>query len=786
MGKKYRSKHRSTFFSDPFAVLDRGSLPVAVVLLFLFISLGVDDTMKGTALLLIPLTLICGLLGIRRLLHRVTPPLIALLLVVCMDALTLFYALSGKFALREFLQVLNAFCLTLLLLVLAGGEGDRPGRWMASVLEGGLALSGLVSIDLISTRWVSTPVLGILSLFSNYYRNLSGVEPGIRIISMFANPNVFAGMIGLGVLLSLGLVLSSEKRGERCFHLVCLFISALAFVLAFSMGASATIAVAFLVYLALERRERRAELFLLMLKTLVLTVLAAALISMTAFHAWSGIQPVPLLALVGGSAALCALDLFVGRRAVEKLSGSKKLPFLIGSAVAVLAVFLTAACSMTGGAILNPGEVLRRAAYPDAGDYTLSAAADGPVQVSIETQNQRDTMMHTSTVLYQGALDQASFTVPEDSMVVYFNFTASQAVSLDSVSYTGANGSDSVPLGYKLLPSFIANRLQGLWANQNAIQRLVFFSDGMKLFRRSPVIGLGLGSFENAIASVQSFYYETRYAHNHYVQALVDTGIIGLILFVGLISVSAAAVFLARKKEQFHPLTPALGAALVFMAGHAATEVIFTHYAYLPAAFIVFGLIGLCCGEAIPAAHFLTGKVKAGVLAGAAAFLIAFLMPLWNNTQANQLVMMNLTFPNLSRAVEMDKFEWADYMLTYVVNTMDADVDDEIRQQADEYAQRLSQLDSNMVPFYLADYYLTTGRTEQGIAMVEKYVTYVSANPDTWQQAFDLLAHHERDEDVYRAGLARIKELMDAWNAENMGEIQVNAETQAFLARVIG
>lgn len=83
--------------------------------------------------------------------------------------------------------------------------------------------------------------------------------------------------------------------------------------------------------------------------------------------------------------------------------------------------------------------------------------------------------MHTSTVLYQGALDQASFTVPEDSMVVYFNFTASQAVSLDSVSYTGANGSDSVPLGYKLLPSFIANRLQGLWANQNAIQRLVFF-----------------------------------------------------------------------------------------------------------------------------------------------------------------------------------------------------------------------------------------------------------------------------------------------------------------------
>ena len=42
--------------------------------------------------------------------------------------------------------------------------------------------------------------------------------------------------------------------------------------------------------------------------------------------------------------------------------------------------------------------------------------------------------------------------------------------------------------------------------------------DGLKLFRRSPVIGLGLGAYGNGLNMVQSFYYFTYYAHNHYIQ----------------------------------------------------------------------------------------------------------------------------------------------------------------------------------------------------------------------------------------------------------------------------
>lgn len=785
MGKKYRSKHRSIASSAPFVLLRKASLPIAALLFFSFTCLNEEASVKGTAILLIISTLICGTLGFRRLRERITLPFLALFLVVLMNACTLFYAPSGKLALYEFLQIVNAFCLAILLLLFARGEEDPLGRWIASVLEGSAALAGLVSIDLISTRFISGPVLKIFSFFNPHLTSLNGLEAGTRITSIFVNPNVFAGVVGLGVILSLELVLSSERRRERMFHIVCLYTNALAFVLAFSMGATAAIAVAFLVCLALERGEQRADLFLLMLKTLVLTVLAATLISLTSFQPWSGVQPVPLLALAAGAAALCISDTLIGHRVTEKLNSGKKLPFMIGGAVAALVVFLIAAYFVTGSAMIRPGEGLRRAAYPAPGDYVLRSETNGPVTVTVESQNRQDTMMHTSTVLYRGALEDAAFTVPEDSMVVYFNFAAGQETLLDRVTYEGTDDSGSVPLGYKLLPGFIANRLQGLWANQNAIQRLVFFSDGMKLFRRSPVIGLGLGAFENASASVQSFYYETRYAHNHYVQVLVDTGIIGLVLFVGLLAVSAAAVLSERKREHMHPLTPALGAALVFMAGHAAAEVVFSNSAYLPIAYGVFVLIGLCCGAALPVC-FLTRRVKTGILAAAAAMLIAFLIPFWNNLEASRIFERNPTLVGLVQAEKIDKFEWADYALTYVTNTMGSDVSDEVRQQADEYAQRLSQLDSNFTPLRLCEYYLRTGRIEQGMAMAEKYVNYVSANPDTWQQAFDVLARCERSGDAYRAGVARIKQLMDEWNEENMGEIQLNAGTQAFLSRILG
>jgi len=761
---------------------------LAAVLYFLAVCLTSATTGKMAGMALSVLSLALVFLFFSRLRDRIGVPLLLLAAVVLMDGISTFYAVSGKFALYEFLKVLSAFCLTLLLLA-AAPEGE-PGRWIASVLEGFGALAGVVSIDLLSTRWLSGSVLWVLGQFTPDYAALDGVEAGVRMTSLFVNPNVFAGVAGLGVLLSLGLARSSGTVGERRVHLVCLYVNALSFLLAFSMGASGAIALAFLVYLVLEQRQaRRVRLLVLMVETLILTAISAAAVSVTSFQAWEGVQPVPLLCTVLGAAALCAVDDTLGGRLAARLDGSAKGTVLLtGGLLAALAAFVLLAFNWTGPETLSAGGALRRAAYPEPGTYSLEVQGDGAVFVNIESQNQQQTMMHTSTVLYDGPAEGAAFTVPDGSLVVYFNFSAPDGAHLETAAYSGQAGSGEVPLGYKLLPGFMANRLQGLFANENAIQRTVFFADGMKLFRRSPVLGLGLGAFESASPGVQSFYYETKYTHNHYVETLLTTGVVGLILFVGMLGLCAAAVWKnLRRKEEADALAPALGAALVFMAGHGAVEVVFSSCYYLPIALGVLGLICLCCGQEFP---LLPKKEEARswFVVGLCGLVAVYAVLLGMNMHAANTVKKHATLGTLVSAANLDLFEKNNYMLSYVVaaQNLDRDENRDVYLKANEYAGRLAQEDSNTIPPYLAQFYFSTGQPEEAIAMLKKHVSFLSASSEAWQTVFDVLMFNFNDYPQCEEATKEIYEMFQTWNQEHMGTLTLTELNQTFIGLMVG
>ena len=749
---------------------------------FLAVCLCSAATARSAAILLAVLVLSAAFLFYGRLRDRLKAPVLALALVVLMDGASCSYAVSGKFALFEFLKVFTAFCLALLLLAFT--EGEAPERKACTILEGFAAIAGLTSIDLLSTRWVSGAVLGVLGWFTPDYADLGAVEEGVRMTSIFLSPNVFAGCMGIGVLLALGLAVTAEKPGRRTVHSICLSVNALSFVLAFSMGACATILPAFLILLLLTDKEKRMGLLILMVETLAVTALCAFPISLTSMTAWTGFRPIPLLCTVMGAAALCALDLVAGQRLATKLAGHGKAVFWSCAAMlAAFVLFIAAACTLATGVTLQAGETLRRSAYLGPGSYTLAAEADGGLAVLIESQDRADTMMHTSSELYRGPASQAAFTVPEDSLVVWFRFTAEAEIRLESVRYAGEGSSGSIPLNYRLLPGFIANRLQGLWANQNAIQRFVFFEDGLKLFRRSPIIGLGMGAFENGVRGVQTFRYDTRYAHNHYIQTMAETGIVGLTLFLALLAVSGICLWRGRKK----PLAPALGAALVFMACHALVEFTFSIYCYLPMAFGAFAAISLCCGDTLPLPAWMERRaVKNGVVLGICALLALFGVLMGCNIAAQDLVEKDASLENLERAAALDPFEKADHMLSYVAQVTGTEPDEEIREKAEGYAARLEKIDSNIIPYYLAAYYLDTGRTERGLEMAERYVTYVSADAAAWDQTFALLEEHEQDTEEYRAGVRHIAELLDQWNEENMGSIELDEQSRAFVERMGG
>ena len=107
------------------------------------------------------------------------------------------------------------------------------------------------------------------------------------------------------------------------------------------------------------------------------------------------------------------------------------------------------------------------------------------------------------------------------------------------------------------------------------------------------------------------------------------------------------------------------------MAGHASVEVVFSSCYYLPMALGVFALISLCCGDALP---LLPGhkSVRTWTSFVIAALLAVFMVLLSLNMRARKLVddlpYSSDPFGDLQSAAALDRFEWADHMLSYVVS----------------------------------------------------------------------------------------------------------------------
>lgn len=778
---------KAKYYKKPGALslrsIDRSmAAPILLGVLFFFlVALGVSEVIRTTAMVIAIAALLVTAVRFDILRKRISIPFIALTLYVIMDGISTFYAVSGKFALREFLKVFLAYCLALILLATSPKNEEQTGKRIATILAVCAALGSLVSIDLVSTRIISGAVTWILGWFTESYAEFAGAQTMERMASIFTNANVFAGVSGLGIILSLGLADTSTVRRERCFFAVLAFLNTVVFILTLSFGAFFFEFIALVVYILSHKRENIIRALVLLLETLVLAALAAVLISvMPAATSESGRRVLPLLCTAVGAAVLCVLDIFAGQKVAAR-NGTHRKGFVIVVVILVLLVgaYAFASLNLTRPVTLEPdGRIMRMIVFPKPGTYTLEIQAEGEdsIEFIARSQSWQQSAYFTSTLLYIGDVHDATFTIPEGTAMVFFRLLSREGSHIQSAKI----GNYRIPLDYKLLPSAITDRLGDIGTFRDLALRIVYFEDGLKLFRRSPVIGLGMGAFENAIKGVQSFYYETKYAHNHYFQTMLETGVVGLLLFLFALISSAIAIWKSRKE---HPFAPMLGAAFAFMVGQALFDIVFSAYAYLPLAYGSFALITLCCGETIQKPK-LTRAVRSAFLGVVSICIVIYCVFLGGNMHAKKLVEENPTLESLTQAVRLDKFEWADYALPYVTSVMDNDVVYEIRQQADQYAERLATVNSNTIPIYLAQYYFCTDRTDSGFAMVEKYVDYLSSDQSAWQRAFDLLRAYGDGSDAFRGEILRIAEKLEAWKSENLEDIELNDETRAYIAEL--
>ncbi len=94
--------------------------------------------------------------------------------------------------------------------------------------------------------------------------------------------------------------------------------------------------------------------------------------------------------------------------------------------------------------------------------------------------------------------------------------------------------------------------------------RLILVELGLEWFKEKPYLGYGINCFKS-LTSHSSWFYEAFYAHNNYIELLVDIGIIGfLIYYSAYFSLIRGYVRLRRKKEKVSVYVVLLLSGLIF------------------------------------------------------------------------------------------------------------------------------------------------------------------------------------------------------------------------------
>jgi len=671
----------------------------------------------------------------------------------------LFYSAYPKFALQQFLLGAGAFFVfaTAYLQFL---RSERNIAKTAGLFSACLAIASLFSIELATSGHLRALPESLAALFGAALPNgYAAFETNTRILTVLGRPNIFAPLAVLSMFASIWLARAAGNNTRKTLVYMSLAtVSGVAFVLCFSLGTILAYAVALAVLLwAAPKETRRSQSFAYGICLLFSLLTAGVVFALRE----RGI--LPLLAVVALSIACALLYVYLKKLRLPALFALPKKALLIGTLL-LCAALLAGVFTLRGAYIMEPGDTFRRAVSLDPGTYTLELALDGTedagVFVSVQSMNYTQAALKERTPLAGAALrfgGTLSFTVPDGSAAVFFTFSADSDITVRQASISGTNIEKALPLRYLLAPEFIVNRLQGIWVNDNAIQRFIFFRDGIRLALESPVVGLGGGAFEGRLLSVADYHYETKHSHNEYIQRFLEGGIVGFLLFAFLPAAAFAGLRRLKKSdgsgERFAFLAGCM--ALVFL--HIFIEMDFIMPSFQIAFSFLFAAAAVWCGD------FWTPKPKwKPVSAAALALLFAagLLLPLGRYTALSSL--QKAPTPRaLQKAIRLDPFNRTDYMLSYLLGTGETDSPVVLATQK-KYLTALSGGKNGRD--ILAQYCLLKPRPEleTGIAAAETYVYANRVDAQAWDKIFSL--YHTALEKAPRGSATR-DELFASINA---------------------
>lgn len=88
--------------------------------------------------------------------------------------------------------------------------------------------------------------------------------------------------------------------------------------------------------------------------------------------------------------------------------------------------------------------------------------------------------------------------------------------------------------------------------NSSIMSRIIFMKDAIKIVKDHPILGVGAGGWNAEYKTYRSFLYFTSQVHNHYLQVMVENGILGFVVFIILWIILIVFLYKKLKLETSH------------------------------------------------------------------------------------------------------------------------------------------------------------------------------------------------------------------------------------------
>lgn len=758
----------------------------ALFTLLLFLAMTVQTAVMSLLLGALAFLSLLGKKPMARVRARLSLPVVGLLGFAVVYGAAAIYSPFGESAIAEFYKFFAALALTVILLARYDRE-DAPG-----VLWGFGAVSaaiGLVSVDQACDGGLFHAFNALMILLGKDYGNVEQSPWGTQVAGIYNDANVTASLFALGTIVGLYLLGRADGWKKKLPAAMLVGVNGLAFFLSMSRGGILCFAAALLVWLVLAGKGNRLPLFFSMALSAMSTV---ALSIPAASHVISG-SSLPLVLLLGNGFVVFALDLLTGRLAAFAVAHAKAGIVAVFVVAVVCAVYSAAAFTVKGPYTFDAtGAVFRLAGLP-AGDYALAAYPEDGFRVMLVGQTAAEKAVGQFETLYDSYSGETAFTVPEGLTYTRWQVYGPAGAAIEGVEL--ADGT-LVRLGYPLLPAFAANRLLSGMGNSFTL-RWIYDQDAFKLFLQAPVFGHGLGSTENLYRSVQSFQYESKYVHNHLLQTMSDTGLVGTAFALCFVLGAAWLCLRALKKER-SGLAAALLAAWVMMNLHSLMEISFSVRGYKCAAYVLLALAAVCFADR---AEGETAKMRKQ--AKTAGIAVTVLYALYLAVFGGLLESARMTDRRAADFQTSDVYEYLDflrscvrgdvfdhdfYQRNYVANAVQLN-DPSYNGDMLKYVSALRTSDTYENDSALARYYyLPREKWDDLFACSLEGIRQVRSSPDGWNYQMEfyrtevLPAMGADNMDVFLSGVLELGDALDAMNGEDRLEpVSLTEENQTFL-----